>query len=142
MRADAGLLRALLLGSASVLTVAMIQGCGASPTRQLVSVTISPSSAQAKGYPNGEVPFVATGHYNTDPMTVTPLQATWGASVYPAKIATVTQSGLATCTQGISGTTVVEAWVAAPPGTPVCNTIDSAGRPCGAIGAAANLTCP
>ncbi len=126
---------------AMALPVMFLEGCGAPATRKLMSVTISPSAADAKDYPGGVVPFVATGHYNTSPYEVTPLQATWGASTYPAKIASVTQNGMATCSKGASGTTVVEAWVVTATG-PVCNVIDSAGRPCGSVGASVNLNCP
>lgn len=34
--------------------------CGGSHTLQ--SITVSPASADAQNYPNGEVPFVATEH--------------------------------------------------------------------------------
>ncbi len=126
---------------AVIVSGAFILGCGASPARKLVSVTISPSSAGAKSYPSGQVPFIATGHYNTSPYDVTPLQATWGASASPARIASVTQSGVAICTKAASGITTIEAWVSVV-GGPLCNVIDSAGRPCGTVGAAATLTCP
>jgi hypothetical protein len=122
----------------------LLQGCGGNSTmltRQLLSVTISPVEVTAPGSPASQVQFVATGHYNTEPYTVTPLPATWGTFTSPQKIASTTQSGLATCIQGGSGTTAVEAWVQLMP--PVCNVIDSAGRPgCGNIGASAQLTCP
>lgn len=117
-----------------------MQGCGAPPVaRQLISVTISPASTTA---PSGsQAQFVATGHYNAAPYTVTPLRATWGASAFPQKIASVTQNGLATCAQGESGATGVEAWVQIS--GPVCNVIDSAGRPgCGNVWGSAQLTCP
>jgi hypothetical protein len=120
--------------------ILFVQACGNPPTRQLLSVSISPESGTAQGSP-GEVQFVATGTYNTEPYTVTPLTATWGVQSYPQSIATTTQSGLATCKQGGSGGTVVEAWVQVVP--PLCNVIDSAGRPgCGNVGASAQLTCP
>lgn len=122
----------------------LLLSCGApaSPARQLLSVTIAPASADAKDNPNGQVQFVATGHYNTAPYTVTPLSADWGISQFPAQLGTVTQNGLAACNKGASGTSMVEAWVTLAEG-PVCETIDSAGRPgCGNVGAAVQLTCP
>ena len=78
--------------------------------------------------------------YNTEPYTVTPLQATWGVESYPQSTATTDQTGLATCKSGSSGTTTIEAWVQLSPA--VCEVIDSAGRPgCGNIGGSARLTC-
>ena len=120
--------------------VLLVQACGNPPTRQLLSVSISPTSGTAKGSPS-EVQFVATGTYNTEPYTVTPLTATWGVQSAPQSIATTSQSGLATCKQGSSGATNIEAWVQVEPST--CNVIDSAGRPgCGNVGGSAQLTCP
>ncbi len=124
------------------LSLIFLEACGAPASRQLLSVTISPASANASGSTDGQVQFIATGHYSSEPFTVTPLQASWGASAFPQKIATVTQAGLATCAQGVSGETTVEAWVQLVT-NPMCDSIDSAGRPgCGNVGAMANLTCP
>jgi hypothetical protein len=134
------LLRAVLVLLLSMITA----GCAnPAPARQLLSVTITPDSGTAQGTP-GQIQYVATGTYNTAPFTVTPLQADWGVMSFPDSIATTTQSGLATCTKGSSGTTTIEAWVMVPPGShAICNVIDSAGRPgCDNIGAAAQLTCP
>jgi len=130
-------LRFLLLLS----PIFLVQACGAPSTsteRKLVSITVSPTSATASGAAGGQVQFVATGHYNTEPYTVTPLDAKWGAC---PNVATVTQTGLATCAEGASGTTSVAAWVVT--GGPVCNAITCTGQPCGGnIGANAELTCP
>ena len=132
----------ILLSLPLALLIMPIQSCGAPPERQLLSVSISPT-AGAPGVGSDQVQFVATGYYNTEPYVVTPLQADWGACAYPLKVATVTQDGLATCAKGASGTISVEAWVINPPGAPVCNVVDCAGRsPCSSIGAAAQLTCP
>ncbi len=138
-------LRIVLFSFPILLTLAaLVEGCSGSSsmvTRQLLSVTISPTNATAPLSPASQVQFVATGYYNTAPYTVTPLEATWGASSYPEPIASTTQGGLATCIQGVSGTTTVEAWVQLVPS--VCNVIDSAGRSgCGNIGVSAQLTCP
>jgi hypothetical protein len=117
-----------------------VQSCAnPAPTRQLLSVTITPDSGTAQGNP-GQIQFVATGTYNTAPFTVTPLEANWGVMSFPKSIATTTQNGMATCAQGSSGTTTIEAWVQLTPS--VCNVIDSAGRPaCGNVAGSAQLTC-
>ena len=110
-------------------------------SRELLSVTISPDTGTAHAAPNSQVQFVATGTYNTEPYTVTPLQATWGVTYYPQAIASTTQNGLATCASGVSGATTIEGWVQTSP--PACESIDSAGRPgCGNVGGSAKLTCP
>jgi hypothetical protein len=120
------------------LAVVFLQACGqpAQPTqRTLVSVTISPGTAAPA---NGQTQFVATGHYNTAPYTVAPLDATWGI---PQPAGTIKQNGLAACSKGAAGTTTVEAWVQVEPAA--CNSIDEDGRPgCGNIGGTAQFTCP
>ena len=123
--------------------LALLQSCGGSSnsTRQLLSVTITPPAATAPGSSGDQVQFIATGHYNTEPFTLTPLNATWGTTSYPQQLASTTQNGLATRVEGASGTTTVEAWVQINPS--VCELIDSAGRPgCGNVWSSAQLTCP
>jgi len=114
---------------------------------------VSPVSADAGTYPNGKVPFIATGTYSTSPITVTPLQANWGAAseqvvndvevLASTTAISIDTSGVAQCAAGASGTFAVGAWVPAPPG-PVCNVI---GGPfnettCPVFQATAQLTCP
>jgi hypothetical protein len=129
--------RAVLL----VFVLSFIQACSnPMQTRRLLSVAVTPTSGTAQGSP-GQIQFVATGTYNTEPFTVTPLEATWGVASYPQAIASATQTGLATCKQGGSGTTQIEAWVQISPAG--CDIVDSAGRPgCGNVGGSAKLTCP
>jgi hypothetical protein len=132
-------LRILLLYPPLAFSTIFLQSCGAPVmSRQILSVTISPASATAQ---SGQVQFVATGTYNTAPYTVTPLTATWGISGYPQQLGTITQNGLAACSKSSSGTTTVEAWVQLS--GPVCNVIDSAGRPaCNNVWGSAQLSCP
>jgi hypothetical protein len=128
---------------ARLLSIAAAGCANPSPVRQLLSVSIAPGSGTAQGSP-GQIQFVATGTYNTAPFTVTPLDASWGVVSFPKSIATTTQNGMATCTQGSSGTTTIEAWVLVPPyPQAICASADSAGRPgCDNVGAAVQLTCP
>ncbi|HEX4067260.1 MAG TPA: hypothetical protein VHZ09_14680 [Acidobacteriaceae bacterium] len=133
--------RCFLLFPSLLLSLVYLQACGApaTPPRQLLSVTVTPSTATAQG---AGVQFVATGTYNTAPYTVTPLTANWGIAVSPKALGTITQSGFAACTKGASGTSAVEAWVMTDTG-PICNVIDSAGRPgCGNVWGSAQLACP
>jgi hypothetical protein len=141
--------RAILLSAiASLVFVVLMQGCatsgpmigGSSSDRQLTAIVVSPASGTAPSA-GGQVQFVATGIYNTAPYTVTLLVASWGVQSYPQAIASTDQTGLATCKQGSSGTTTIEAWV--QESGPVCNVIDSAGRPaCNNIWSSAQLICP
>lgn len=118
-------------------------GCGddgansAQAQHQLLSITVSPTwgTATASG---GQVQFVATGHYDSAPTRVTPLQVNWGT--YSKRIGNTSRNGLVSCTS--PGTTTIEAWVLLPGGGPVCSVIDPAGMPCGTINARAEFTCP
>lgn len=62
-----------------VLGIFSLSGCGGTGNgRQLMSLTITPQSASAQ---NGQQPqFVATGHFNTAPTTVTPMPVAWNES--------------------------------------------------------------
>jgi len=100
-------------------------GCGAGTPRTLQSVTATPMIADAKNFPTGQVQFTATAIYNKPPTPVTPFQVTaWQAS--PPSVATITNSGLAQCVPGQSGTVTIR--VAAPGDGPLM--------------AVATLTCP
>ena len=135
-------LRAVLWApSALILSTFFLQACGApTPPRELMSITIAPISGTAKGSP---VQFVATGTYNTQPYTVSPLTANWGVVSSTQVTATITQNGLATCKSG-TGTTAVEAWVELYiPAPPTCNVVDPLGNPdCTETWGTALLTCP
>ena len=80
--------------------------CGSSTPRTLQSVSAAPAVADAMNFPNGQVQFVVTGTYNKPPLTVTPQPVTtW--QIFPV-LATITQSGVATCVPGQSGTAQVQ----------------------------------
>jgi hypothetical protein len=128
------------LGFAACIALA----CGSG--RKLQSITVTPASADARDYPNGEVPFVATGYYNMAPTTVTPLQANWGAALanVPANEAvTVNSNGMAQCKASASGTYTVGAWVNLPvKGNPPCVQFAFGGASCNYVLGTATLTCP
>jgi hypothetical protein len=148
MPSDRYFVSILFLGLAACMTLA----CGSS-TRQIQSISVAPTSADAQSYPNGKVPFVATANYNVSPMTVTPLQANWGAAsqqlingtevLSATTEVSVDAQGTAQCAAGASGTYVVGAWVPEP-SKAMCNVI---GGPfnetaCPVLEATAQLTCP
>jgi hypothetical protein len=124
----------VFLGLAVFTTLA----CG---SHALQSITISPTSADAQDYPNGQVQFVATGYFKTDPLIVTPLPANWNAleqSLSPTSAVSVTSTGLAQCADGALGTYLVEASDPMPlePGAYNCPFLGCV------IEATAKLTCP
>ena len=63
-----------------LLAASLALACGSPSGPHLIqSLTLSPASADAQNYPAGKVAFVPTGHYDTAPLTITPIQASWGA---------------------------------------------------------------
>ena len=126
--------------------IGMLAGCGASPmtnttctsTGCLQSVALSPTTADAQNYPNGQIQFAAVAYYQgqSSPVSVTPTR--WGVCQQnnPTTEVTVSSSGVAQCTQGASGTFTVFGSV---PTT--CNAITNCGGGCQVTGTA-QLTCP
>jgi hypothetical protein len=86
----------LLLVTVATITLA----CGSSP--QLKSVSVSPASANASDYPNGQVQFTAVGYYagSSSPVSVSP---EWTACP-PINAVTVSKTGVAQCEPGAAGT--------------------------------------
>lgn len=135
-----------LLFSLLVLAAAITLACGSSP-HLLQSISVSPSTADAQSYPNGLVPFTATGVFNSNPNMVTPLHATWGACVktanseQPTNAVTVSSTGVAQCVAGNNGTYTV--WASGSnPGTATCMAISPCGDICSGITGYAQITCP
>lgn len=142
-------LRCLLGFLALLLPACLVLSCGMKSPGQdpLQSITLSPASADAQDYPNGQVPFVATGYYADPTRKVTPLSAFWGTCYQasptqeaPTNAVTVTQAGVAQCTAGAVGTYTV--WANDPPYSNVeCLAITACGGGCFVAGTA-QLTCP
>ena len=108
----------------------------------LQSIALAPAVADAQDYPNGEVPFVATGYYTNPPRTVTPLSAFWGTCYENGSTTeiSVTSAGVAKCAPGAVGTFTV--WADDPPNpSVVCLAITACGGGC-FIAGTAQLTCP
>ena len=134
------------VSSFALLAAVLCLACNPFQTRQLQSITVTPLSADAKDYPNGQVQFIATGHYNISPLTVAQVAATWGTctqQITATKAVAVTQSGLAQCAAGASGTYTV--WANDPlpsqSGTVSCLAETACGGGC-TIQASAQITCP
>lgn len=146
-----------LLMSLTLLGVAASLACGInrSAPHLIQSLTVSPTSVDAQNYTGGKIPFVATGHYNTAPMTVSPLTANWnpyaeqiwnGSVMYvPANGAiSVDSSGAAQCAATASGTYAVLAWTIQDPNlSGGCGSMNSFGEPgCNVVQGMAQFTCP
>ena len=129
------------------LAACVVLACGSG--RKLETITVTPASADALDYPDGKVPFIATGHYSSSPMSVTPLHATgWGAASgqvvgSPTNDVSVDANGVAQCNAGASGTYIVGAWVDLPyHGQPPPCPITLFGESCPNVIGTAQLTCP
>jgi hypothetical protein len=130
----------LLLVCAALITLS----CGSSGRGSLSKVSISPASADASSYPDGEVPFVATGYYSDPSSTVTPFSATWGSCTQAGSATTavtVSAGGTAQCGSGASGTYTVWAFGLDAQGA-VCNVLTACGGGCGHVTGTAQITCP
>jgi hypothetical protein len=138
-----------LFSLALVLAASLALSCGTGSENAgsqnqdpLVSVTLSPGTADARDYPNGQVQFVATGFYINPSRTVSPLSAAWGTCYQEASTSeiSVTAGGMAQCAPGAVGTFTV--WADDPPLSNVaCNAITACGGGCFVAGTA-QLTCP
>ncbi len=109
---------------------------------QLQSITLDPATADAQAYPNGQVPFTATGYYIDPTQTVTPLLAMWGTCYQEESTneISVTETGVAQCAPGAVGTYTV--WADDPPFPNIeCLAMTACGGGC-FIAGTAQLTCP
>jgi|SRR5579859_1877394 len=128
-----------------ILVAAITLACGSasSSNRLLQSVTVSPTTADAQDFPNGQVQFTATGFYTAKPSPVTPLSTSWGACFQGATTTGVlidSNTGVAHCAAGAVGTYTVftENFAAASGG---CGATTACGDGCFITGTA-QLTCP
>jgi len=81
---------------AVVLLTACLVACGGGSARHLLSISISPPTANGAGCIMGGCQFTATGTFDKAPVKVTPLTTTW--SITPSGIATIgTSDGFAQC---------------------------------------------
>ena len=139
-----------LPGNSLILILLIASGCGGG-SRQLQSVSLSPASADAESFPNGKVPFVATGTFSKPPSPVqltsndvlwcvgeltnvaNPTAGVCAGNIAP--FATVDQNGTAQCGPTSQGTVYVLA------GTPSSPAMGDQGQPLKIFGSA-QLTCP
>ena len=138
-------LRFALSFLALLLTACLALSCGASQSQsQLQSMALSPAQADAQSYPDGQVPFVATGYYSNPNRTVTPQPANWVACQQNAATTdvSVTNTGVAQCAIGATGTYSIKAWdIPNTVGNFPCPSMTGCSGGC-AVWATAQLTCP
>lgn len=90
-------------------------GCGAyssNPNRVLMSMTISPATADARMFPNGQVQFTATGTFSQPPSPApVPFGGIYGGgwSSSNTNVAMINQQGMGQCVIGASGTVTITA---------------------------------
>jgi hypothetical protein len=134
-----------LIVLAVVASLALSCGANSDPSsnRQLLSIALSPATADAQDYPDGQVQFMASGYYNSAPYTVAPLSAGWGTCYQEASTSaiSVSRTGLAQCAIGAVGTYTVWAHDAPFPLGANCLAITACGGGCFVAGTA-QLTCP
>jgi len=123
-----------------VLAAAFTLACGSS-SHTLQSIAISPAAAEASQYPDGQVPFEATGMFATAPLQVKPLSVSWGSC---GNEITVTTAGVAQCKPGAVGTFTVTAYGTnrAEAGCNIAVACGYNGPICSGFYASAKLTCP
>jgi len=144
-------LRSIAVGPFSVLVLLATMSCGSN--RQLQTVALQPATADAKDFPNGQVPFLATGTFSKPPSPVplTSKDVTWcyggpanvanpTAGICAGNIApavTVDANGLAQCAANAQGTFFV---LAGKTSTNLMGNPDAG--PQFTIFGSAQLTCP
>lgn len=130
------------LPSILLLSLLITIGCGASG--QLKSVTVSPSAADARNFPGGQVPFSAMGTFGNSsmPQPLNNKDITWCLGTSTGACAgninsgaTVSANGVAACVPSFTGTATILAGKATPPMNP------DGGAQMSVFGAA-RLTCP
>jgi hypothetical protein len=123
---------------------AVALSCGASSQgpSQLQSIMLNPATADAQSYPDGIVPFTATGYYTNPTHSVTPQVANWVACQddTPTTAVSVTNKGAAQCASGSSGVYAINAWNVSNSNSE-CTAITACGGGCTIVGSA-QLTCP
>lgn len=129
-------------GPLLLLAVLAITGCGSS--RRLESVSLTPTAADAKSFPNGQVAFKANGTFSKPPSPVqlTGQNVVWCAGTSDGACAgninpgaTVDPNGVAQCGSGFVGTVTILAGQGSVIGMP-----DTGGQL--KIFGTAQLTCP
>lgn len=146
---------AFILSVFDTILLAII-GCGGSSMtnspRQLQSLMVTPSAADAQNFANGQVQFMATGTFNMAPMTVMSPPVLWSVGNPPVMSPTpmpmpmamsastgpsITANGVAQC-NGFTGIATIEATAPADPSIPI-SQMSAMMR---TVSGQAQMTCP
>jgi hypothetical protein len=139
--------RGALYVSATLLLAFETVACGnagnSNSNRLLESIAVTPPTADAQNFANGQVQFTATGTFSRPPSPApVPSAEPYGGGwyIYNSKgatqsIATISQTGLAQCKLGASGAVEVQA---------MASTGECGGEACTypVVQGSATLTCP
>jgi hypothetical protein len=137
--------RSMFLFTGPLVLVAALATSGCGSGRQLQSVTLVPAAADAKDYPNGQIPMTATGTYSKPPSPVllTSSDIVWcvgtSSGVCNGNIGSpviVDLNGVAQCSVGPPGTATVLA------GKPSSTAVKPDGGFQLKVFASAQVTCP
>ena len=106
----------------------------------LVSITVTPATADAQNFPNGQVQFAATGHFSDG--TSAPIQVRWFANPpFTSVVDTflLSSTGVGQCISGgINGNKTVSATAPTDPNLPLSQMTAFTNNVTGT----AQLTCP
>jgi hypothetical protein len=125
-------------------SVLITPGCGSSnmnPNRVLQTMVLAPALPDAQNFPNGQVQFTATGTFSQAPSPdMVTFQAPYSGGwtlmgTGAASIATISQTGLAQCVPGATGTVTVQASASA-------NAAMGTGATSVAVSGTTTMTCP
>lgn len=113
----------------------------ADPAKQLVAITVTPASADAQNFSNGEVQFTAVGTFSDG--SKAPIQALWTLNPpftqTPSADISLSSTGLAHCVDGgFVGTSGVFATAPADPGLPLSQMTMFTKN----VSGTAQITCP
>jgi hypothetical protein len=129
-----------------ILAATITLACGSKEPHIPQSVSVSPATANAQDFPNGQVQFKATAYYNTKPSPVNGVAATWSACStqdVSADLISLSDSGVAQCLSGATRNYTVYAFVPDPTFHGACGSVSlPCGGSCGGVVGSAQLTCP
>jgi hypothetical protein len=132
-----------LSGLFSILLVSLgLFACGSGGHQQLTSIAVSPATADAQTFPDGQVQFTATGTFSNSNMAAAPVNVLWSIGnpfskqPIPGGVS-LDSNGLAQCT-GFVGTVTI--WATAPADTSM--SLPQMNMTTKNVSGTAQLTCP
>ena len=117
-------------------TIATMVACGGNTPfplqRHLLSAVVTPATALAQDFPNGQVQFTAVGSFDKSPSPVMLNPAVWDVSPAPnpPDAVSIDQNGVAQCKAGFTGTVTIRGgqFQCGPTPTTACKLIYGAAQ--------------